>query len=165
MLDESQYEGILGWLRAPWEVDATALEKAPSKPKPVAARKKGGRRVKQRPRKKYAGMLHNIHGKGFGGVSQWPFDVGKAIYNPRYATGVRKAMQDSRYSEEWKNAALEVFSHVSERRRMLRVPDEDILMVAQALEELEGATLMELEKAGNDPAQPEWRRRLANSLK
>lgn len=154
-LVEEEYSGILDWLEESRQPQGDLEE---PKPRYNLRKRKATESITR------AGMLHNSDGKGFGGVATWPFDFARALHNPRYATGIRKAILNPGYAHAWRLAARQQMVKVRSRRAKLAMPDEDILMVAAAMERLSGLTEEERNLAANDASQPEWIRRLAKSL-
>lgn len=135
--------------------DASLRKRRDGKP----PRKAGKRKVA--PGVSPGGRLANPAGQGYGNAKQWPFDVGRAIHNPRYASAIRLAVTDDRYSHNWRSKAQQVLLSVKLRRQQDIIPDEDVLMVAAAMEEMQEMSLMELNQAREDPSMPEWQQRLA----
>jgi len=76
------------------------------------------------------GFLPRGHPTGYGGVAEWPFSWHKALTDTRYRTAVRRTLDDTRYSPEYREAAR------SKLRRLLDYAIDIQLQLESAREDL-----------------------------
>lgn len=74
-------------------------------------------------------------GPGYGGSEEWPFDFKKAMVHTGYRTGIRRAIENRYFSDEWRTAARAALSRLLDQAWRLIIEDKE--WVTEHAEELE----------------------------